>query len=125
MSEQKIVPYYLYRDGVSVAREGLCKVEGALRQPMAFEGEPVLPIIAGEVWHSGWDIPTRYAIDADNQCWMDNAHGHPSNKVSAKDFLNLFNEEKYLSLRIKYAERLGVDAKVDKCPTCGHMTRKY
>lgn len=126
MSEQKIVPYYLYPDGKTpVAQEGRCTVEGALSQPMEFEGEPALPISAGEVWHSGWDIPTRYAIDADDQCWADNAHGHPLNKISVGDFLGLFITEEYLATRISYAERLGVDPKVDKCPTCGHMKRRY
>ncbi len=37
-----------------------------------------LPLKAyGKVAHPGWDIPTWWAIDADNQCWMDNAHGRP------------------------------------------------
>mgnify|MGYP001614911243 CR=1 FL=1 len=30
----------------------------------------------GELWHVGWDIPTRYVIDAHGHCWKDNAHGH-------------------------------------------------
>lgn len=44
---------------------------------------PVLPLKAhGELWHTGWDIPTTWAIDAVNQCWMDNAHGHCMGPVS-------------------------------------------
>ena len=40
------------------------------------DGLPVLPIkLYGELWHSGWDIPTRYAIDVNNKCWKDGAHG--------------------------------------------------
>jgi hypothetical protein len=43
---------------------------------------PALPLKAnGELWHTGWDIPTRWAIDALGACWMDNAHGHPMRHV--------------------------------------------
>jgi hypothetical protein len=53
-------------------------------KPLKFNGEPSLPLKAsGEMWHRGWDIPTRWAIDANNQCWMDNAHGHPLELVTA------------------------------------------
>lgn len=37
----------------------------------------------GELWHEGWDIPTKFAVDADNECWMNNAHGHALCHVSA------------------------------------------
>lgn len=37
---------------------------------------PVLPLKNhGQLWHTGWDIPTNYAIDANNQVWMNDAHG--------------------------------------------------
>jgi hypothetical protein len=38
---------------------------------------PTLPLRAhGQIYHNGWDIPTRWAIDASGKCWKDNAHGH-------------------------------------------------
>ena len=53
------------------------------------EGPPVLPFIAsGELWHTGWDIPTRYVVDSDKRCWMDNAHGHSLEIVSSKALLS-------------------------------------
>lgn len=42
-----------------------------------FEKQPKLPLRNhGEIWHVGWDIPTRWAIDNSGQRWEDNAHGH-------------------------------------------------
>jgi|SRR3990172_5479955 len=61
--------------GIMVAGE--CKL-GKLQ---FFIGHPVKKVPAlplkkiGELWHKGWDIPTRWAIDANGQCWMDSAHG--------------------------------------------------
>ena len=46
--------------------------------------QPALPIKAyGEREEMGWDIPTCWAIDADNNVWMDNAHGHPMQLIDA------------------------------------------
>ena len=40
------------------------------------ETAPALPLrVQGEHWSVGWDIPTRWAIDANGQCYMDGAHG--------------------------------------------------
>lgn len=37
---------------------------------------PAFPIkIYEQIWCVGWDIPTMFAIDANNICWMDDAHG--------------------------------------------------
>lgn len=38
---------------------------------------PVLPLRAeGEIWHVGWDIPSRWAVDADGRVFLDaSAHG--------------------------------------------------
>ncbi len=47
------------------------------------DGAPTLPLkTRGSIEHRGWDIPTRYAIDADGVCWMDNAHGHPLSRTT-------------------------------------------
>ena len=46
---------------------------------------PVLPFKTyGDLWHAGWDIPTKYVIDADKQVWLDNAHGGDLCLVSSK-----------------------------------------
>lgn len=53
------------------------------------DGLPTLPMKGhGLAWHEGWDIPTRWAIDGADRCWMDNAHGHPLEPISVKDLLN-------------------------------------
>lgn len=37
---------------------------------------PKLPFKkTGELWQTGWDISAKYAIDSNNQCWLNNAHG--------------------------------------------------
>lgn len=55
---------------------------------LKFDGEPALPIVAqGEIWHVGWDIATQWAFDSNDQCWMDNAHGHSLEKVSWEGLL--------------------------------------
>ena len=49
---------------------------------------PTLPLKAyNELWHKGWDIPTKYAIDANNRCWMDNAHGGFLYECSSNDLI--------------------------------------
>ena len=49
-----------------------------------FKGVPSLPFKRmGSIWHEGWDIPTRWAIDNKSQCWIDNGHGHPLEKCNA------------------------------------------
>jgi hypothetical protein len=62
---------------------GECRLKDSGWNGLVFDiGDPVdvvpaLPLRAsGEIWHTGWDIPTRWAIDALGSCWMDNAHGH-------------------------------------------------
>lgn len=53
-----------------------------------FYEEPVLPLKGcGQVWTVGWDIPTTWAIDAKNQCWMDDAHGSPMRQVEVRFLL--------------------------------------
>jgi len=41
----------------------------------------------GEIQHRGWDIPTRYAVDADGACWANDAHGGPLEPVEKEDLL--------------------------------------
>lgn len=82
----------LYPDGihgVPVMSEGLVMTEDQQGLNFGFEQKiPMLPLKAhGESWHRGWDIPTRWAVDAINQCWMDNAHGHALEPVSASTLL--------------------------------------
>lgn len=49
---------------------------------------PALPLLGyGELYSTGWDIPTRWAIDANKVCWMDDAHGHPLEKISSQELL--------------------------------------
>ena len=52
------------------------------------DGAPTLPLKNyGELWSTGWDIPTRWAVDAHLQCWMDDAHGHVLNKTMVSSLL--------------------------------------
>lgn len=38
--------------------------------------EPTLPLkIWDKLWHTGWDIPTHFAIDREDRCWINNGHG--------------------------------------------------
>lgn len=55
---------------------------------------PALPVKKhGKLWHEGWDIPTRYVIDANGQCWMDNAHGHALCKVAQEALVHVAESE--------------------------------
>lgn len=37
---------------------------------------PALPLKHhGKMWHTGWDIPTEWAIDSKDHCWLNDAHG--------------------------------------------------
>jgi len=55
---------------------------------------PALPLLAvGEAWFVGWDIPTRWAIDANKQCWKDNAHGHPLQPCSEQELLGEYADD--------------------------------
>lgn len=40
-----------------------------------FGGEQLKLKAHGELWHTGWDIPTRWAISEDGRAWADDAHG--------------------------------------------------
>lgn len=60
----------------------------------AIEGFPKLPINdCGLCWSIGWDIPTVWMIDGDNQCWADYAHGYSMNKISQDGLIYRFETE--------------------------------
>ena len=71
---------------------------------------PALPIKGhGEIEHMGWDIPTRWAIDSENICWMDGAHGGSLHPVSRKTLLSEtdeYSDKKTISelLGVKFRE---------------------
>lgn len=31
----------------------------------------------GKIWIHGWDIPLKFVVDAENICWINDAHGGP------------------------------------------------
>lgn len=67
---------------------------------------PKLPLkMKGKLWHTGWDIETKFAIDADDTCWMDNAHGHPLEPCLLRALLSCCDEE---SQRDEIREVLGM-----------------
>lgn len=68
-----------------------------------FEGEPKLDAAGtlkrfGITFSVGWDIPTLWAIDYDNQCWANNAHGGNLERVDAtRLFAELLDDEAELA----------------------------
>ncbi len=65
---------------------------------LVFNNEPAIPLKAkGSVEHEGWDIPSRWAIDANDQCWLDDAHGHALAKTNIKDlYLEVDNQSRII-----------------------------
>lgn len=60
--------------------------------PKDFRKEPTLPLLLeGETMTVGWDIPTRWAVDSDKRCWMDNAHGHKLDTCKVTELLKEVN----------------------------------
>ena len=92
-------PVLRYPDGkTGVPLENLGKlVVPGLNRDLEFdlsEFKPKLPLKkSGLLWSTGWDIPTRYAIDADNQCWADDAYGNPLGPVSRDQLLSEAEDE--------------------------------
>lgn len=41
----------------------------------------------GEIWDRGWSIPTPWAIDANDQCWMGGGHGEALHPCTAERIL--------------------------------------
>lgn len=65
---------------------------------LTFSGSPEeMPKLPLRFWseckHQGWDIPTQTVMDADGQCWADNAHGHALTRCGVQDLLNLYETE--------------------------------
>lgn len=55
---------------------------------------PKLPLRAyGEAWHTGWDIPTQWAIDANGTCWKDGAHGGAMHITTKEQLISEFESE--------------------------------
>lgn len=49
---------------------------------------PKLPLKnTGEIWNVLYDTPIKYAIDADNQCWMNDRDDSSLYQVSRENFL--------------------------------------
>lgn len=119
-------PVFVYPDGKTPsALSDRKKLTLSERENLVFfiaEGEPTLPILThGKIWHEGWDIPTRYCVDTDQQCWADNAHGHPLSKISKETLLNMFER---VEERLNLEKILGMAPSYAPCPTCGHYTKK-
>jgi hypothetical protein len=77
------------------------------------EKVPVLPLKGyGELWHTGWDIPTKWAIDGAGQCWInDGHHGSCLFQVPNEVLLNEVEDEDDAN---KFRERLGLPIKEPK-----------
>lgn len=55
----------------------------------SFASPAAFPLKAeGNLWHTGWDIPTRWAVDADGVTYMDNGHGHKLTPVTQTELLS-------------------------------------
>ena len=60
-----------------------------LARVIAFGRPPALPLKAsGEMGHRGWEIPSRWACDADGQWWLDNGHGGSLETCGRPDVLD-------------------------------------
>ncbi len=71
-----VLDYLNTQDGEPVVGECRLNIDGEDLFFHIDEKVPVLPLKGyGQIWHKGWDIPTRWAIDGSKQCWIDNAHG--------------------------------------------------
>lgn len=92
-------PVFVYKNGLNenaeikadVVRtpEGSFYVEGFKAQNL-----PTLPIRAyGEIWSVGWDIPTRWAVDARGKTWVNDAHGGPMGRCIVEVLLSQANND--------------------------------
>jgi len=68
---------------------------------------PTLPLReCGHLWHMGWDIPTVWAVDAEQKAWMDGAHGGPLLPVSPHKLLSSVEDER---ARPSFYAHLGIE----------------
>ncbi len=68
-----------------------------------------LPIKAvGNIYHSGWDIPTGWVIDSANQCWADHAHGSSLEPCTASNLITMAQNENDFNTECKISEALGL-----------------
>lgn len=102
--------FYHRHDRTPVIKEGFVVVHTDSSDFLEFyvpgyKKLPTLPILAhGKSWHSGWDIPTRWAIDADRNGWVDNAHGHALRRFDG-DLVTYFSDS--YSTQVAIAKALG------------------
>lgn len=75
-----------------------------------FNGDVKFPLKKwGEIPSIGWDIATRYAIDADNECWADGCHGGQLYKTSAENLISIAREEMNLCLAVELSTHFNID----------------
>lgn len=66
----------------------------------------------GQVSTKGWDIPTTWAIDKQNQCWIGNGHGDTLSPTSTEHLLNFLNGNGYYSAEAAARRLLGLKQRV-------------
>lgn len=120
MSEQKLVQRMLYYPEGERPFEGRKELTGILTFHVDFDctdGEPALPLKDfGKVYHTGWDIPTPWAIDANGQAWRGGSHGDPLEKIDVYRVVGLAESA---GDRLELAKKLGLEIVESVCPFCG------
>lgn len=74
------------------------------KEDVQFKGTPASGewLAWGEISVLGWDIPVRWVVDADRQCWADlTAHGFPMVPVSASTLLSEASEDSGSDVEIR------------------------
>ncbi len=83
------------------------------------DGTPAKPYKAyGEIWSIGWDIPTCWLIDANNQCWKDAAHGPHLHPCADHELIAEAEAPNDFKTSDRIREALGL-GKRETCPHCG------
>lgn len=78
---------------------------------------PHLPLRgSGEVWHQGWDIPTRWAVDAQGQGWANDGHGGDLYPCSIPEIIDLPDDD---SAKAEIARLLKWTLIKKSCKCCG------
>jgi hypothetical protein len=82
---------------------------------------PHLPLRgSGEVWYQGWDIPTRWAVDAQGQGWANNGHGGDLYPCSVPEIIDLPDDD---SAKAEIARLLKWTLIEKSCKCCGGTGR--